>query len=127
MKKDVHPKWYPKATITCTCGNTFTTGSTLPEIKIDICSLCHPFFTGEMRYVDTLGRVERFLKKQDATKGTKYLKKSLRKKLKMKDEKKVEGPSTLKEMMKVELAKKKISPSPTKNQKSNNTSKQDEE
>ncbi|MBU1326757.1 50S ribosomal protein L31 [Patescibacteria group bacterium] len=64
MKQDIHPKWYPKATVTCACGNSFSVGATKEKIQVDICAKCHPFFTGEMKYVDTLGRVERFQKKQ---------------------------------------------------------------
>lgn len=63
MKKDIHPKFYPNAKVTCACGNTFETGSTRPEIRTDLCSACHPFFTGEMRIVDTAGQVERFVKR----------------------------------------------------------------
>ena len=59
MKKDIHPE-YVEAQITCACGNTFKTRSTKPEIRVDLCSKCHPFFTGERRIVDTAGRVERF-------------------------------------------------------------------
>ncbi|HEY32242.1 MAG TPA: 50S ribosomal protein L31 [Dehalococcoidia bacterium] len=60
MKKDIHPTYYPDAKATCSCGNTFTLGSTKKEIKVELCSKCHPFFTGEQRVVDTAGRVERF-------------------------------------------------------------------
>ena len=60
MKKDIHPKYYPEARVVCTCGNTWTVGSTVPEIRTDVCSVCHPFFTGEQRIVDTAGQVERF-------------------------------------------------------------------
>ncbi len=60
MKTNIHPTWHNQATVTCSCGNTFTTGSTLDTIKVDICSNCHPFYTGEMRFVDTQGRVEKF-------------------------------------------------------------------
>ncbi len=59
MKTDIHPQYYPEAVVTCSCGNTFTTGATKPQIKVEICSVCHPFFTGEQRIVDTEGRVER--------------------------------------------------------------------
>ena len=62
MKKDIHPK-YEEATVTCVCGNTFKTRSTLKEIKVEICSACHPFFTGTQKLVDSAGRVERFMKK----------------------------------------------------------------
>lgn len=60
MKKDIHPKYYPNATVVCACGNTWTTGSTKPELRTDVCSKCHPFFTGQQRIVDTGGQVERF-------------------------------------------------------------------
>ncbi|MEX2430593.1 MAG: 50S ribosomal protein L31 [Dehalococcoidia bacterium] len=59
MKTDIHPKYYPEAKVICSCGNTFTIGATKQEIKVEICSACHPFFTGEQRIVDTEGRVER--------------------------------------------------------------------
>jgi large subunit ribosomal protein L31 len=61
MKKDIHPEWYPEASVTCACGNTWTTGAAVPSIRTDICSACHPFFTGEQRIVDTEGRVDKFL------------------------------------------------------------------
>ncbi len=63
MKADLHPKWYPQAIVTCACGNTWTTGATIPQIKTDICSACHPFYTGEQRIVDTEGQVDRFYKR----------------------------------------------------------------
>ncbi len=66
MKKEIHPTYYPEAKVTCACGNTWTTGSTQPEIRTDICSQCHPFYTGEQRIVDTEGQVDRFLKKLKA-------------------------------------------------------------
>jgi large subunit ribosomal protein L31 len=59
MKKDIHPE-YMEAQVTCSCGNTFTSGSTQPVLKVELCSKCHPFFTGERRIVDTARRVERF-------------------------------------------------------------------
>jgi large subunit ribosomal protein L31 len=63
MKKDIHPEYYPEARVVCGCGNTFVTGATKPMIKTDICSACHPFFTGEQRIVDTAGQVERFMRR----------------------------------------------------------------
>ena len=62
MKKGIHPK-YVKCVVTCGCGHSFETRSTVPEIKTEICSACHPFFTGQQKMVDSLGRVERFTKK----------------------------------------------------------------
>lgn len=63
MKKDIHPKVNNEVTVTCACGNSFTTMSTLDEIKVEICSNCHPFFTGQQKFVDTEGRIEKFQKK----------------------------------------------------------------
>jgi len=63
MKDKIHPKFYDQAKVTCLCGNTFTTGSTRPEIRVEVCGKCHPFYTGEQRIVDALGRVERFKKR----------------------------------------------------------------
>lgn len=63
MKENIHPKFYPEAQATCACGNTWTVGATVPVIRTDVCSKCHPFFTGEQRIVDAGGQVERFMKK----------------------------------------------------------------
>ncbi len=60
MKDEIHPQYYTDATVTCACGNSFTTGSTRKLLKVEVCSKCHPFFTGERRVMDTAGRVERF-------------------------------------------------------------------
>lgn len=67
MKKDIHPK-YEETTITCSCGNVIQTRSTKKEQKVEICSLCHPFFTGKQRIVDTAGRVEKFRRKYNLDK-----------------------------------------------------------
>ena len=63
MKNQIHPTWFPEATVTCQCGNTWKTGATVAEIRTEICSNCHPFFTGEQRIVDTEGRVDKFMKR----------------------------------------------------------------
>lgn len=68
MKISIHPAWYPEAKITCACGNSFTTGSTVQAIRVDICSSCHPLFTGQQKLVDTLGQVDRFVKKAEISK-----------------------------------------------------------
>jgi len=68
MKKNIHPQYYPEAKVYCACGNKFTVGSTLPEIKVEICSNCHPFYTGKEKLVDTKGRVERFKKRLEKLK-----------------------------------------------------------
>ena len=63
MKEALHPEWFAEAKVTCACGNSWTTGATVPEIRTDICSRCHPFYTGEQRIVDTEGQVDRFMKR----------------------------------------------------------------
>lgn len=69
MKEGIHPTYYSDATVTCACGNSWKTGSTKQEIRVEICSKCHPFFSGEMqRIVDIEGQVDRFYKKLDARK-----------------------------------------------------------
>ncbi len=64
MKQDIHPD-YKKCTVTCACGNTFETGSTKDEIRVEICSACHPYYTGKQKLVDTGGRVGRFKKRYE--------------------------------------------------------------
>ena len=59
MKPNIHPEYHSEARVTCSCGATYITGSTKPELRVEICNQCHPFFTGEQRIVDTEGRVER--------------------------------------------------------------------
>lgn len=71
MRANLHPTWYPQAKMTCVCGNTFTTGSTKPEIRVDICSMCHPFFTGQQKFVDIQGRVEMFGKAKTTSEAKK--------------------------------------------------------
>lgn len=71
MKDAIHPKYFTDATVVCVCGNTFKTGSTLEEVRVDICSACHPFFTGKQKLMDTEGRIDRFRKKYGPTAGTK--------------------------------------------------------
>lgn len=92
MKKTIHPEWYPQAKVSCACGASFITGSTKPEIHVEICSQCHPFFTGEARFVDTEGRIEKFQARQKAGVNYKKNKKDL--------EEKEERPRTIKEMLK---------------------------
>jgi len=60
MREGIHPKYYPEAKVTCSCGNKWTVGATVASIRADVCSACHPFFTGEQRIVDTEGQVDRF-------------------------------------------------------------------
>ena len=69
MKPDIHPKYYPEAVFTCSCGNNWVSGSTKPKVHTDVCSACHPFFTGEQRIVDTEGQVERFYRRLKRAQG----------------------------------------------------------
>ena len=80
MKDGIHPKYYIKAKATCACGNTFTVGSTKPEIKVEICSKCHPFYTGAEKLIDTAGRVEKFRARRAKAAETKATKKPRAKK-----------------------------------------------
>jgi len=70
MKEGIHPVYHHDALVTCACGATFTTGSTSKALRIDVCSKCHPFYTGQQRIVDTAGQVERFMRRQRRVEGT---------------------------------------------------------
>ena len=74
MKKDIHPTYYKDATVKCACGASFVTGSTEKEISVEICSMCHPFFTGKQKLVDTAGRVDKFRARVEAAKQAKIKK-----------------------------------------------------
>jgi len=83
MKSNIHPKYYSDCKVTCVCGNSFVTGSTEPEIKVELCSACHPFYTGKQKLVDTARRVEKFeakvsAKSSDEDKGGKKIKRAKR-------------------------------------------------
>jgi len=65
MKKKIHPEYHTKCHVTCACGNEFITGSTLPEIRVELCDQCHPFYTGKQKFVDTAHRVEKFQERAD--------------------------------------------------------------
>lgn len=81
MKATIHPKWFKDAKVTCACGNTFVTGAVVETIYVEVCSKCHPFYTGQIKYLDTAGRVEKFKSRMTgATK--KVIKKSDKRKLK---------------------------------------------
>lgn len=99
MKAGIHPQYFEDCKVTCACGNTFLTGATVQEIKVDVCNNCHPFFTGEMKFVDTLGRVEKFQKKQQKAKEVKA---QIIKKVEEKQER--VRPNSLREM--IDLARK---------------------
>ncbi len=87
MKKDIHPEFNEDCVVTCACGNTFKTGSTLKEIRIELCDQCHPFYTGKQKFVDTARRVEKFeerAKKQTGKAVSKKAKKAVKKAAKSK-------------------------------------------
>lgn len=98
MKASIHPQWYPDAQVVCACGNMFTVGSTRQSIKVEICHKCHPFFTGEMKYVDTLGRVEKFQKKQVQAQATAAVL-AAKKKKKLERAEEQRRPKSLREML----------------------------
>lgn len=102
MKAQIHPTWYPEAKVACTCGNTFTTGSTQEQIHIEVCSACHPFFTGQMRYVGIAGRVDKFRERQKNIAKSEGLSKKERRALKRKEkmEEELSRPSSLEEVRK---------------------------
>ncbi len=79
MKQKIHPKYYPKAKVTCACGNTFKIGSTEPKMNTEICSACHPLYTGKHKFIDTARRVDKF---QEKVKKAKALKQTKQKKTK---------------------------------------------
>lgn len=101
MKAAIHPNWYPQAKVTCACGNTFLVGATIPEISVEVCAACHPFYTGQMKYVDTAGRVDAF-KERLGKKMDKRVSKSEKRRIKRekKIEKELEKPDTLEELRK---------------------------
>ncbi len=99
MKTGIHPNWNPNTQITCACGNTFTTGSTLDTIRVDICSKCHPLFTGQQKLVDTLGQVDRFVKKTESSKAKQEARKMILETRKQKVEQKKKDRPSLKELL----------------------------
>ncbi len=95
MKTKIHPKWYD-ATVICACGNVFTVGASVPEIHVEVCSVCHPFYTGQMKFVDTAGRVDAFrarIQKTDTKKVSKTEKRKIKRDKKMQEE--LARPETL--------------------------------
>lgn len=75
MKKEIHPTYYPEAKVTCACGNSFSVGSSEKEIHVEICSMCHPFYTGKEKLLDTAGRVDKFKERMEAAAKFKETKK----------------------------------------------------
>ncbi len=85
MKAAIQPKWFEEAKVTCSCGNTFTVGASVPELKVEVCYNCHPFYTGQMKFLDTAGRVDAFKAKM-ANSGKKILSKTEKRKIKKQKE-----------------------------------------
>lgn len=101
MKATIHPKWFTDAKVTCACGNTFTTGASVPTIYVEVCSVCHPFYTGQMKFLDTTGRVENFKAKQTKATG-KVMSKADKRKLKREKriQEELNRPESLEELRK---------------------------
>jgi len=96
MKANIHPAFYEDAQVVCSCGNTFATGSTKKTISVEVCNKCHPLYTGEQRYIDAKGKVNRFEKKRQL--GKNYLEKKAEKKQK-KEQKEGKQLKSLKELL----------------------------
>ncbi len=95
MKANTHPQFYPEAEVKCACGNTFTTGSTLPTIHLELCNKCHPFYTGEARFVDSASRIKDYERKKATAQV--YISKKVEKKEEQR--KKDNAPKSLREML----------------------------
>ncbi len=95
MKANIHPQYFDQAQVICVCGNRFNVGSTQEIIHVELCSNCHPFYTGEQRFVDTASRIQKFQKKQAV--GNTYVSKKVKKQAEQK--KKATTPLTLREML----------------------------
>lgn len=96
MKQHIHPQFYEEVKVSCSCGNSFVTGSTKQEIHVEVCHKCHPLYTGEKRYIDTLGQVGKFQKKQEIAKAQAE-KRGLKKTKKI--EKQDRKPKSLRELL----------------------------
>lgn len=90
MKAGIHPN-YQEATVVCSCGNTWTTRSTKPNLRVDLCNKCHPFYTGEQRIVDTAGQVERFMRRLEGAQGETRRKKTERRQKKLDQRQRIQG------------------------------------
>lgn len=126
MKKDIHPKVNTECKVTCVCGNTFTTISTLNSMQVEICSACHPFFTGTQKFVDTEGRIDKFNKKTKTMETKKQAAeeiKTAKKARQAKAEVKVEKQEELKDILK-RLKAEEESTTPTTEAKATETTEQ---
>lgn len=106
MKASIHPDWH-EAKVTCACGKSFTIGATVPDIKVEVCSACHPFYTGQMKFVDTAGRVDAFKEKRTkAQKSTVSKAEKQRKRKEKRIQKELDRPDTLEQLRKQSKKKK---------------------
>lgn len=100
MKKGIHPKYNQESIVSCACGNTFKVGATVESISVEICSACHPFWTGDVKFIDTEGRVDKFIKKQKVAETERQKRiKALKEKI-QREKSREEAPKSLKEMLK---------------------------
>lgn len=101
MRANIHPTWFQEAKVTCACGNVFYVGATVPELKVGVCYNCHPYYTGQMKYLDTAGRVDAFKAKQ-AKASTNVVSKTEKRHLKhlKKLQEEMERPDTLEQLRK---------------------------
>lgn len=97
MKANIHPQYFESATVICSCGNKFTTGSTQEIIHVELCSKCHPFYTGEQRFIDSASRIQKFQQKQQTAAQKPYVSKKT--KLAANKQKTSSTPKTLREML----------------------------
>lgn len=94
MKSNIHPTYFDDAKIVCSCGNTFTTGATVAEVHVELCNKCHPFYTGQQKFVDTASRIDKFRKKLEVAKS-----KPQKTKKEVSKDDSSDGPQTLREML----------------------------
>lgn len=99
MQANIHPNWFPDAKVTCACGSVFTTGSTVEAIRVEMCSKCHPLFTGTQKLVDTLGQVDRFIKKEEKAKEKQEERKVILENRKSRIEQKKSDKPSLKDLL----------------------------
>lgn len=99
MKQNIHPNWNEETKVICACGNSFITGSVLPEIRVESCSNCHPFFTGQQKFVDTLGQVDRFVKKTELSKVKQIERKKIEEQRKLKVDVQKKERTSLKDLL----------------------------
>ncbi len=100
MKDDIHPKVHNDCVVTCACGNSFTTISTRDSMTVEICSMCHPFYTGQQKFIDTEGRIDKFIKKRKISEDKKQKAQEVKKKkAKKKAKKTTDSQPSLKEML----------------------------